>query len=66
MNDLSRNIGEAIVAPGMTISEPRVVDAEEMQNCGVKIVNVHPFLRDRCPDFVSTPVADSPFGPTAG
>lgn len=65
-HDASGDIGEAEVPAGVAVGESRVIDAEQMQNGRVKVVNVDPVLGHRCADFVGAAVADPALHAAAG
>jgi len=40
VHDATRDVGQSIISAGMAIRQSLVVEAHQMQNCGMKIVNV--------------------------
>ena len=56
---VSVDIGQAIIAAGVAVGEFLVIDAEQVQNRGVKIVHVHFVLRHRRADLVGAAVGDA-------
>lgn len=46
MNDMSVHIGEAEVASGVVVGEALVIEAQEMENGGLKVVDVNLSLSD--------------------
>ena len=51
------HVGQAIVAAAVAIGQPRVVDAQQVQDGGVEIVDVDLVLGDRRTDLVGLAVA---------
>src|SRR5258706_15953095 len=45
-DDFAGHIGQAEVSPLKTVSQARVIEAEEMQDRGVKIIHMDRVLRD--------------------
>lgn len=40
MHDATGDVGQAIVSTGMTIRQAFVIEAHQMQDCGMEIVNM--------------------------
>jgi hypothetical protein len=60
------DIGETVIATGVAVGEPLVIEAHEMEDRGVEIVGVNR-LHDRTqPVLVGGTVDDAPLGATAG
>lgn len=53
------NVGESVVTPLESEGQPLVVNAQLMERCGLKIVNVHRIFDDVVSEVVSAPVAHS-------
>src|SRR5687768_10192718 len=64
-NDFAVNVGEAEVAARVTVGETLVIEAEQMENGGVEIVDVNRIFDCFEAEFVGGPVDCSPFDPTA-
>jgi hypothetical protein len=45
-NDISVDVSQAVIATLMAVGQLFVIDAQQMQNSGVEIVNVHRILDD--------------------
>ena len=60
------NIGETEIASRVAKGELFMIEPEQMQNRGMKIVNVDSIFDDMISDVVGFPVNDSPLYSTAG
>ena len=61
MDDFAMDIGEAIVASAVTVSEFCVIESHEMQDCGVKIVDIDRIFGDADAVIVGLAVNDASF-----
>lgn len=57
MNNFTVNIRQSIVTSAMAVSKPGVIDAEEMENGGVEVVDMDAVLRNFRADFVGAAVS---------
>jgi len=64
-NNFSVNIGQAEVAPGITVGEAFVVKAEQVKNRRLQVVKVHPVFRGIIAVVVCVSVGDARFDASA-
>ena len=60
-NNFSVNIGQAEVAPGITVGEAFVVKAEQVKNRRLQVMKVHPVFRGVIAVVVCISVGDARF-----
>ncbi len=66
MDDFTEDVGESVVAAAVAVGEASVVDAHEMEQGGVQVVDVD-FIVDRVPtEFVGGAVSMAGFDAAAG
>src|SRR4030095_1117303 len=65
-HDVPGDVGQAEVAPGIAIGEPLVIEAEQMQDRGMKVVDVNPVLDGPEAEVVGRAVGQAPFHAAAG
>ena len=46
VDDAAMHVGQAVVAAGVTIGESFVIEAHQVQDCGVEVVNVDRIFAD--------------------
>src|ERR1700730_8802850 len=66
MDHFSRCVGQPELAPAVGISELKVVDAEQVQDGGVKVVNVHLVFHSLIAEVVGGAIRDTAFDATPG
>ena len=66
MNDVAVDVRQAIVSPLEAMGESRVVDPHLVQQCCIKIVNMHGILDDVVAVVVGFSVNDPRANPAAG
>ena len=66
LNDVSEHVGQAKIAAGLTIRQALVVEAEQVQQRGVEIMEMDRVLNRPKTEFIGGPVRHSPFGPATG
>ena len=59
------HVGQAKIAAGVTIGERFVIEAEEVEDRGVEVVDMHPFLDRAEAELVGRSVDVSAFHPSA-
>ena len=65
LDHLAVDVGEPVVTPLEAEGQTLVVNAQLMERCGLKIVNVHRILDDVVAELVGAPVAHSSSNATA-
>ena len=65
-DDFAVDVGEAIVAAAVAVSEAGVIHAEEMEDGGVEVVHVNAIFGDGRADFVGAAVGEAAFNARAG
>src|SRR6185295_5335208 len=60
-NHVPEYIRQAVIAPAKAIRQSRVIDAEQMQDRGVEIVDVDFVFRNGRSDFVGVAIGQSAF-----
>ena len=64
-NYFAGDVGKAVVAAAVVVGEAFVVDAQEVKDGGVEVVDVDFVFGDFGADFVSGAIADAAFGAAA-
>jgi hypothetical protein len=57
--DDALDVGQPHVAPGMAIGQALVIEAEQVQNRGVQVVDVHGVFNGLIAQFVGLPIGDA-------
>ena len=52
LNDLTVNIGEAVVSTRVTVGQFLVIETHQVKNGCVQVVNMHPVFHCRATEFV--------------
>src|SRR5579883_2314460 len=65
-DDLAGDVGEAVVAPLVLVGQPLVVDAQEMEDCGVEVVDVDAVGRDAVAEGIRRAKGDARLDPATG
>ena len=65
LHDMAVDIGEAVVAPLEFVGEPLVIDAQEMKQGGLEVVNVNGVFCDVKADVIGLAVSDAWFDSSA-
>ena len=63
---VAMDVGQSIVTPLEMIGQLLVIQAQQMQNGSLQIVNMHRVLDDGKTEFVGLAVGESPLDPTPG
>lgn len=58
-HNVAVDVSEAVVASGVAEGEAGVIDAEQMQDRGVEVVNMDTVFRDSGGDFIGAAVCHS-------
>lgn len=66
MDDPPCDISEAEIAPGIAVREPFVVDAQQVQNGGMEIVDVNAVMHGSETKVIGLSVRDAPFDTAPG
>ena len=66
LDDLAVHVGQAEVSAGVAVGELFVVEAEEVEDRGVQVVDVHLVLDGLEPEVVGGAVDVTPFDAAAG
>lgn len=64
-DNASMNIGQSVVTARVTIGQTRMIDAEQVQDCGVEVVDVDTISRHCGSDLVRSAVRDATFDATS-
>ena len=60
------HIGQPEVSPGVSVREPRVIEAEQVQDRGMQVVDVHRVFDGLVAELIGGTVDDAPLDSTAG
>ena len=66
MDDVTVDISEAVVAAAVAVGETFVIDAKEVQDGGVEVVDVHFVFGNGGADVIRGPVGKAAFDAAAG
>ena len=53
----SVHISQSVIPSTVSVGQPLMVDSQQMQNCGMKVVNMDPFFGHSGTDFIRFAIA---------